>query len=319
VSKAPPQITQKDSQIGELFTTFQMDRLVNNVSAKTLELYENSWKFFGPELDKIRLDTQNKKGEARQRAERVLVDAMKVARAKARLEDRPITTISINIYGRVQNTFLNYLKAEGIIVNQFKLEPLEEETGQRRKFFTDAEITALQNFRPKTFNQTRAWTTAMCMLDTGIRIDESLSISPDEVDMHSEVINILGKGKKHRVVPMSSVFRLILYRYIKKTAPNFQYIFGTHNGTKMIQRNALRDVGVVLRKAKVRVLSWHSFRHTFATGFLRRGGDIYKLQRILGHADLKTTAVYLHMVSDFFTEGHDSLSSLTPIRKRAVR
>lgn len=293
-----------------------MDRLVNNVSAKTLELYENSWKVFGPELDKVRLDTQNKTGELRQKAERVLVDAMKTARAKARLEERSITTISINIYGRVQNTFLNFLKAEGIIVNQFKLEPLAEETGQRRKCFSDDEITALQNFRPKTFNQTRAWTTAMCMLDTGIRIDEGLSISPDKIDMTSEVIDILGKGKKHRVVPMSSPFRLILYRYIRKTAPNFEYVFGTHNGTKMIQRNALRDIGVVLRKANVRVLSWHSFRHTFATGYLRRGGNIYKLQRILGHADLKTTTIYLHMVSDFFTEGHDNFSSLKPIKKR---
>lgn len=293
-----------------------MDRLVNNVSAKTLELYENAWKFFGPELSRVKLDLKNKEGAERQRAERVLLDAMKVARAKAKLQERAITPISINIYGRVMCTFLNFLKGEGIVVNHFTLEPIEEETGQRREFFRDDEITKIQNFRPKSFNQTRAWTIAMCMLDTGVRIHEALKIEPKHVDMTSEVIQILGKGKKQRVVPMSSMFRLLIYRYTQRTAPGLPYVFGTHKGTQTSQRNALRDIGVVERKAAVRELSWHSYRHTFATGFLRRGGDIYKLQRILGHEDLKTTTVYLHMISEYFTEGHDKVSSLAPIIKK---
>jgi hypothetical protein len=84
-----------------------MDRLVDNVSVhKTLELYENAWKFFGPELAKVKLITSDRKGkplagDARQRSERVILDAMKVARAKAKLTGKAITATSINIYGRV--------------------------------------------------------------------------------------------------------------------------------------------------------------------------------------------------------------------------
>jgi site-specific recombinase XerD len=312
VSK-PPAVSQKISQLGDLFSTFQMDRLVNNVSPKTLELYENAWEFFGPDLDKIRFDLKGKKGDDLMKAERVVLDTLKLARAKAKLEERAITPISINIYGRVMNTFLRFLQSEGIFTNRFVLEPLQEETGDRREFFRDDEILKLQNYRPKSFNQIRAWTIAMCMLDTGVRVDEALSLVPDDVDMHSEVITILGKGNKRRVVPMSKMFRLLLFRYTQKTAPGFTYVFGTNKGTKTSQRNALRDIGVVERKAGIRKLSWHSFRHTFATGFLRRGGDIYKLQRILGHADLKTTSVYLHMVKEYFTTGHDQVSSLAPM------
>jgi integrase/recombinase XerD len=309
----PPAISKKTSPVGDLFTTFQMDRLVNNVSAKTLELYENSWKFFGLDLDTVRLDLKNKKGDDLMRAERVVLDSLKLARAKAKLQERAITPISINIYGRVMNTFLHFLHKEGIFTNRFVLEPLQEETGDRREFFRDDEILKLQNYRPKSFNQTRAWTIAMCMLDTGIRIDEALTLVLDDIDMHSEVITILGKGNKKRVVPMSTMFRQLLFRYTQKTAPGFTYVFGTSKGTKTGQRNALRDIGVVERKAGIRELSWHSFRHTFATGFLRRGGDIYKLQRILGHADLKTTTVYLHMVKEYFTTGHDQVTSLAPL------
>ena len=162
---------------------------------------------------------------------------------------------------------LHFLQTEGIFTNRFVLEPLHEETGDRREFFRDDEILRLQNYRPKSFNQTRAWTIAMCMLDTGVRIDE-VTLVLDDVDMHSEVITILGKGNKRRVVPMSTMFRQLLFRYTQKTAPGFTYVFGTSRGTKTSQRNALRDIGVVERKAGIRELSWHSFRHTFATGFL---------------------------------------------------
>jgi integrase/recombinase XerD len=293
----PPPISRKESQIGDLYTIFQTGRLVENVSYKTLELYENAWKFFGPDLDNVKLVTTNANGkplagDARRNSERVVLDAMKVARAKARLSGRAISATSVNIYGRVMCTFLNFLKTEGILTNHFKLEPITEETGLKRKWFREDEVTKLQKFRPNTFNKTRAWTIAMCMLDAGVRVDEALDIMPDDIDLHSEIIRIRGKGKKNRQVPMSSLFRQILYRYMFKTASGFTYVFGTHTGNKMSQRNALRDIKVVLRKASVRELSWHSFRHTFATGFLRRGGNIYKLQRILGHADLKTTAVY---------------------------
>ena len=102
---------------------------------------------------------------------------------------------------------------------------------------------------------------------------------------------------------------------MRTNAPDFVYVFGTHTGKQMIQENASRDLRVVKRKCGVRPLSFHSFRHTFATGFLRRGGNIYKLQQIMGHADLKTTAVYLHLAAEYVTEGHDAFTSLTPIRK----
>ena len=113
------------------------------------------------------------------------------------------------------------------------------------------------------------------------------------------------------------MFRPILYRYMTRTQPEESaFVFGTTKGTKMSQRNALRDIRVVERAAGVRCLSWHCYRHTMATGYLRRGGNIYKLQRILRHADIRTTEKYLHLATDFITEGHEAFSSLAPIKSR---
>lgn len=313
VPDKPPQITGKESQIGYLYTTFQMDRLVKNVSEKTLILYETAWKFFAPTLDRLKLNLRLK-GEALEREEGVLMNSCQIAIAKAKLEQRKISPVSINIYIRVINTFFNFLRETKIIKTNLKLKYVEQPSGQRRELFRDAEVLKFQNFKPKTFNQKRAWAIGMCMLDSGMRIQEALSITPDDVNMESQIIKVVGKRNKTRYVPIGTAFRAHLYRHMKLTAPDFGYVFGTHTGTKMIQANASRDLRVVEKKCGIRPLSFHSFRHTFATGYLRRNGDIYRLKEILGHADLKTTAVYLHLAAEYITKGHDAVSSLTPIR-----
>jgi site-specific recombinase XerD len=302
---------QKESPIGSLFAGFQADRLVKNVSHKTMSLYETAWKFFAEGLDTL---TVNEKGMC---DERMLLYASKLAIAQAKLKKRDISPVSINIYIRVLNTFFNYLHDEKVLTNKVKLPYMEEPTGDRREIFRDDEVARYIQFRPRTFNQKRVWCIGMCMLDCGIRIDEALSLTPDDVDLQSELLRIVGKGNKQRFVPISKHFRALLYRHMQTVAPKFHYVFGTHNGTKVIQENACRDLRVVEKKCGIRPLSFHSFRHTFATGYLRRGGDIYKLQQILGHSDLKTTAIYLHLAAEYVTEGHDSVSSLMPIRKRA--
>ena len=58
------------------------------------------------------------------RTERVVLDTLRLARAKAKLLERAITPISINLYGRVMKTFLRFLQTEGIVTNRFVLEPM---------------------------------------------------------------------------------------------------------------------------------------------------------------------------------------------------
>jgi integrase len=155
------------------------------------------------------------------------------------------------------------------------------------------------------------------MLGNGMRIDEALSLTKPDINFHDDMIRIEhGKGNKTRHVPIPLALKPLLHRYIDKTMPpTAKYVFGTANGTPLSQRNALRDIGVVLRKAKVRQLSWHCFRHTFATGYLMRGGPIHKLQKFLGHARMETTLVYLHMAESHYMQDHDDYSSLTPLRR----
>ena len=74
--------------------------------------------------------------------------------------------------------------------------------------------------------------------------------------------------------------------------------------------NALKELNRPERKLGMSELGGHSFRRTFATGYLRSEGNLHKLQRTLGHASSKTTEIYLHMDSGFLSDGHKKFSSL---------
>jgi len=307
---------EKPGQYGRLFQRFEDYKdAQEGVSEKTMDIYENTWKFFGPGFEEDH-DPYQAPPTSQKDKEKKLVEGLQRVILERKRQTKPTSGTTINIYTRVMNTFLRWLhEYDDELQYLWKLKKQIVETGDTRDIFTEDEIIKLRLYKPKTFNQRRAWTIAMTMLDDGMRIDEALSLRVSVIDFHSEMIFIdHGKGKKSRHVEITPALKPILHRYIDKAMPpTARYVFGTSTGTRLSQRNALRDIGVVLRKAKVRELSWHCFRHTFATGYLARGGRIEKLQKILGHARIETTQIHLHMAESYHLTGNAQFSSLTPL------
>jgi integrase len=119
------------------------------------------------------------------------------------------------------------------------------------------------------------------------------------------------KGKS--IVSCSSFeLRKVLYRWLSRN--KFSLLFPTGEGGRQIQRNMLRDLkllGTKLGITGVRV-SFHTFRHTFAVNYLRAGGNLYYLSRILGHSSMKTTERYLQSLGvEDLRAVHDRLSLLS--------
>src|SRR5262249_46814964 len=126
------------------------------------------------------------------------------------------------------------------------------------------------------------------------------------------VLRVKGKGEKHRFVPMSFELRKVLYRWLSRH--EYALVFPTLQGRRLNQRNLLRDLKVLGNKlgvTGVRV-SFHTFRHTFAVNYLRAGGNIYYLSKILGHSSVTTTEVYLRSLGvEDLRAVHDRLSLLS--------
>lgn len=207
------------------------------------------------------------------------------------LRQRKVFPITINSYLRCINAYFNWLHLE-YGKEPLKLPKLKEEQ-KILSTFTEEQIQATLAFKPKGRNLTRAHMVASLLLDTGLRISEALGLRKQDIDFDNLVLKVYGKGSKERLVPMSLELRKMLFRWNQK--PSCDLVFATRTATKMTVRNFQRDfkeLGKRLKFTWVR-MSPHTCRHTFACEYLRRGGNLEFLRRILGHSSILTTQKYL--------------------------
>jgi site-specific recombinase XerD len=130
-----------------------------------------------------------------------------------------------------------------------------------------------------------------------LRISEALALSRDAVDFDNLLICVrAGKGGKHRMVPMSFELRKRVWKYATRTqSPQQRFLFETRNHTRMTVRNIQRDFNRLCRRLRIEGVrtSPHTLRHTFAISYLRAGGNLFYLSKILGHTSVQTTERYL--------------------------
>lgn len=179
--------------------------------------------------------------------------------------------------------------------------------------FTEQQIAALVKWKPRRKYERRLHLLMLFMLDTGCRITEALTLHVCDVDFDNLLVRLDGKGRKQRLCPISVELRRALHRFIAENHhPTDALLFATRTGTVWNRRNILRDVKRVCRSLgfdpPARTL--HSFRHTFAVCYLRRGGSVFHLQKTLGHATLEMTRRYSNMTTEDLSAVHQRISLL---------
>ena len=228
------------------------------------------------------------------------------------LRDRGIKPVTCNTYVGAMNAFCAWLHQEGYARERVKLQKLRVE----RRLLTlldDAQMRALIGWKPKTFRQARVHLAALLILDTGLRISEVLHLRAADVDCDNLILKVLGKGQKERLVPFSPELRRRLYRYQQlrgKKGIRSEFLFAGFEGTRWEKRNSTTSLYLLQDKLGLPRFGWHRLRHTFATNYLRHGGDIVRLSMVLGHTQITTTQRYLHLVPDDLSSHHQRVSIL---------
>jgi site-specific recombinase XerD len=233
-----------------------------------------------------------------------------VNRRIVELSERGVKPITINSYLRTVNAYFMWLHKEHG-QDLIRIPQLKEEQKILATFNLE-QIHRLIHWKPIGGNQARAHIIALVALDTGLRISDLLGLARKDVDLDNLVLLVHGKGNKQRLVPVSVELRKVLYRHLAKHQN--AKVFCTRNGTPLSVRNSERDFKVVCRKAGITGVrtSWHTLRHSFAVDYLRAGGNLYYLQRILGHSSITTTERYLRSLGiEDLQRVHDGLSLLS--------
>ena len=131
---------------------------------------------------------------------------------------------------------------------------------------------------------------------SGLRLSELAALDVADVDLFTESIRVLGKGRKERVCPVGLPALEAISRY--RAAGN------VHSGpifiNKARRRISTRSIWLILKRylrhTSIPIsISPHKLRHSFATHLLDRGADLRSVQALLGHASLSTTQIYTHV------------------------
>ena len=229
-----------------------------------------------------------------------------------KIQESGVTPSTANSYIRGMNAFFSWL-AENDHCEHFKIKKLKEPE-KVLKLFTDAHLKALLGFKPKTFEQHRLYGMICLAIDTGCRINEILTLHRSGVDFDNLLVTLNGKGNKERVVPISLEVRKVLYKFL--SSHNHDIVFPTKEGGKLIYRSALQQFTNLCRKLGIKGVrpSWHTIRHTMASSYIRDGGNVIYLSKILGHTDLSVTKIYVKPLSSDLALFHKRTSLVSRLK-----
>jgi len=133
----------------------------------------------------------------------------------------------------------------------------------------------------------------------GLRISEALNLKWEDINLDEGYIRVFGKGGKVRFVPLPSSIKAHIKLWLKLSEVNSEYVFPSPRYPDRPLSRATVDKRLKAIQEELfgsKKYSAHSFRHGFATHFLKLHRDIYLLSKILGHSDIKITTIYTHIV-----------------------
>jgi integrase/recombinase XerD len=229
------------------------------------------------------------------------------------LKDKDINVITINSYLRGIRAVINYFIELGYTM-PFKITLLKTEKVIKQTY-TDAEIKLLlrkPDVSKCNFAEYRNWVIVNYLLATGNRASTVVNIKIENVDLDNETIILTKtKNRKQQIIPISRSLVPILREYIKYRKGNTEnYLFCNVYGNKLTVYALQHTIYKYNKSRGVQKTSLHLFRHTFAKKWILNGGDIFRLQKLLGHSSLEMVKEYVNMFSEDLLQNFNQFNPL---------
>jgi integrase/recombinase XerC len=158
---------------------------------------------------------------------------------------------------------------------------------------------------------------------SGLRLAELVAVDINDIDPHSKLLTVTGKGNKTRTVPVGSMALQAIERWLQVRPDDSAdedgaaALFTSNRGQRISLRNIQARLKVQGRKSgMLQDVHPHMLRHSFASHMLESSGDLRAVQELLGHANISTTQIYTHLDFQHLAKVYDAAHPRAKRRKR---
>lgn len=220
------------------------------------------------------------------------------------------------------HSFYEYCRREGYLSqNPVSVVPKPKIPKVFPKILSEAEIISLLQSAKRTGNKfirKRNYAVLCLLYDSGLRASELCGLKLSDVSLSNQMVKVYGKHSKERIVPFSPDTAKHLRSYLKtRGEQSFEdSFFITKRGDKITRHRLLKIMKQLANVAGIdpSKVNVHVMRHSFATSWIRNGGDAKKLQMLLGHSDSRIVDVYLHLMPIDLKRSHNQFSPLQKLK-----
>lgn len=231
-------------------------------------------------------------------------------------QTRGSSDLTVDCAYRILRTLWRFLLRDGLII----LDPMEKVERPRRERRFVKPITGdqfrmiLAQINTRNILGLRDYALLIFLADTGLRISEALSLKLSDIEWSANAATVLGKGRKERRIAFGQTARKALISWFHKRGdiPDSPWLwinrFGQQFKTPAFRKRMkeyTQAAGIAANR-----LSPHALRHFFALAFLKNGGDVMSLQKLLGHSSLHMVRNYVNMTDDDALTKHRQASPL---------
>jgi len=200
-------------------------------------------------------------------------------------------------------SFFGYLKKEELV----DINPADNVTFPKKEHklprFLEAEEMGLflDSINGDKIEDKRDRAIIETLYSTGIRVSELTGLDNDSVDRVNNLVKVMGKGGKERIVPLGERAKQTILEYlaVRKSKTEDKALFLNGKAKRLDTRTIRHIIDFWSKEVKLgKHISPHSIRHSFATHLLDRGADLRSVQELLGHSSLATTQIYTHVTKE---------------------
>lgn len=234
----------------------------------------------------------------------------------SRQANKPVNSTTLRNYYRVLSAMFNWLIREEVLdespMDKVRVPPAEKKV---IRALNQDQVVQLLNACGCNFNGIRNRAIVSVFVDCGLRLGELMGLKVDNVDMESQTLRVDGKTGERRV-RFGSTTALALQKYLEaRRGSGTASLWITQKGRPLCSAS----IQTAVRKLGVKVgfhVHIHLLRHTFATMFLRNGGDAFMLQRLMGHTTLSMTERYVQAVGmEDALKSHEAYGPMDNLRE----